>query len=124
MKGHRKPKQSKLSFEDKNADYEKFSLYSFNRKSIKFTKPIYVGFNVLDLSEFLMYEWYYDKMQPYFGEYNLELHYLDTDSFIFSFKPIKSLSKIKYILKKISILVVWINLMNYIQEIIKKLFVK
>ena len=31
------------------------------------------------------------KMQPYFGEDNLELHYLDTDSFIFSFKPIKSL---------------------------------
>ena len=38
-----------------------------------------------------MYEWYYDKMQPYFGEDNLDLHYLDTDSFIFSFKPIKSL---------------------------------
>ena len=38
-----------------------------------------------------MYEWYYDKMQPFFGEDNLELHYLDTDSFIFSFKPIKSL---------------------------------
>ena len=30
-------------------------------------------------------------MQPYFGEKNLELHYLDTDSFIFSFKPIKNL---------------------------------
>ena len=30
-------------------------------------------------------------MQPYFGEANLELLYLDIDSFIFSFKPIKSL---------------------------------
>ena len=29
-------------------------------------------------------------MQSYFGEDNLELHYLDTDSFIFSFKPIKN----------------------------------
>ena len=38
-----------------------------------------------------MYEWYYDKMQSNFGEDNLELHYLDTDSFILSFKPIKSL---------------------------------
>ena len=38
-----------------------------------------------------MYEWYYDKMQPYFGEENLELPYLDTDSFIFSLKPNKSL---------------------------------
>ena len=38
-----------------------------------------------------MYDWYYDKMQQYFGEDNLELHYLDTDSFIFSFKPYKNL---------------------------------
>ena len=45
----------------------------------------------MELSKLLMYEWYYDKIQPYFGEDNLELHYLDTDSFIFSFKPIKSL---------------------------------
>ena len=32
-------------------------------------------------------------MQPFFREDNLELHYLDTDSFIFSFKPNKSLIK-------------------------------
>ena len=84
-------RQSKLSFVDKIAEYEKLNLYSFNKETIKFTKPIYVGFCVLELSKLLMYEWYYDKMQPYFGEDNLELHYLDTDSFIFSFKPIKSL---------------------------------
>ena len=70
---------------------EKFSLYSFNKETIKFTKLIYVGFCVLELLKLLMYEWYYDKMQPFFGEDNLELQYLDTDSFIFSFKPIKSL---------------------------------
>ena len=84
-------RQSKLSFDDKIAEYEKFYLYSFNNETIKFTKPIYVGFCVLELSKHLMYEWYYDKMQPYFGEDNLVLHYLDTDSFIFSSKPIKSL---------------------------------
>ena len=89
---HRKlNRQSKLSFDDKIAEYEKFNMYSFNKETIKFTKPIYVGFCVLELSKLLMYEWYYDKMQPYFGEDNLELLYLDTDSFIFSFKPIKSL---------------------------------
>ena len=84
-------RQSKLSFDDKIAEYEKFNLYSLNKETIKFRKPIYVGFCVLELSKLLRYEWYYDKMQPYFGEDNLELHYLDTDSFIFSFKPIKSL---------------------------------
>ena len=84
-------RQSKLSFDDKIAEHNKFNLYSFNKESIQFTKPIYVGFCVLELSKLLMYEGWYDKMQPYFGEDNLQLHYLDTDSFIFSFKPIKSL---------------------------------
>ena len=84
-------RQSKLSFDDKIVEYEKINLYSFNRETIEFTKPIYVGFCVLDLSKLLMFEWYFDKMQPYVGEDNLELLYLDFDSFIFSFKPIKSL---------------------------------
>ena len=84
-------RQSKLSFDDKIAEYEKFKLYSFKKETIKFPKPVYVGFCVLELSKLLMYEWYCDKMQPYFVEDNLELLYLDTDSFIFSFKPIKSL---------------------------------
>ena len=44
-------------------------------------KPIYLGFSVLELSELLMYENFYDKLQPYFGEKNLQLHYMDTDSF-------------------------------------------
>ena len=57
-------RQSKLSFDDKIAEYEKFNLYSFNEETIKFTKPIYIEFCVLELSKLLMYEWYYDKMQP------------------------------------------------------------
>ena len=66
---------------------------SFIKETIIITKPIYVGFCVIELSKLLLYEWYYDKMQPYFGEDILELHYLDTDSLIFSFKPIKSLTE-------------------------------
>ena len=46
---------------------------------------------MLELSKLLMYEWFYDKMQPYIDEDNLQMHYLATDSFIFSFKPFKSL---------------------------------
>ena len=87
-------RQSKLSFDEKIAEYEKFNLYSFNKETIKFTKSIYVGFCVLELSKLLMYERYFDKMQPYFVEDNLELHSLDTDSFIYSFKPIKSLIEV------------------------------
>ena len=66
-------------------------MYSFIRETIKFTKPVNVGFCLFELSKLLMYEWCYDKIQPFFGEDNLELHYLDTDSFIFSVKQIKNL---------------------------------
>ena len=38
-----------------------------------------------------MYEWYYDKMPPCFGEDTLNTHHLQTDSFIFSIKPSKGL---------------------------------
>ena len=54
-------RQSKLSFDDKIAEYDKFNLYSFKKQTIKFTKPIYIGFCVLELSKLLMYEWFYDK---------------------------------------------------------------
>ena len=47
-------------------------------------KPVYFGFSVLELSKFLMYETYYDKLQPYFGRKNLHLLFMDTDSFILS----------------------------------------
>ena len=45
-------------------------------------KPIYLGFAVLKFSKLLLYETYYDKLQPYFGAKNLHLQYLKTDSFI------------------------------------------
>ena len=47
-------------------------------------KPIYLGFAVLELSNFSMIETYYDILQPYFGEKNIQLHYMDTDSFVLS----------------------------------------
>ena len=47
-------------------------------------KPIYLGFSVLELSELLMYETYYDKLQPYFGQEKTHLHYMDTDRFVLS----------------------------------------
>ena len=49
---------------------------------MKFDKPIYLGSAILELSKLLMYEFYFDVLQPYFGEKNLRLHYMDTDSFI------------------------------------------
>ena len=50
--------------------------------NIKFDKPIFIGATVLELSKLLMYEFYYDVLQPYYGEKNIQLLYMDTDSFI------------------------------------------
>ena len=47
-------------------------------------KTIYVGFAILELSKLYMYETYYDTVQPYFGQKNLQLHYIDTDGMILS----------------------------------------
>ena len=47
-------------------------------------QPIYLGFVVLELSKLHMYETYYDKLQPYFGQKSFQLHYIDTDAFVLS----------------------------------------
>ena len=47
-------------------------------------KPLYLGFSVLELSKLLMFETYYDKLQPYYGQDILKLHYMDCDSFVLS----------------------------------------
>ena len=44
----------------------------------------YLGFAVLELSKLHMYETYYDKLQPYFGQENIQLHFIDTDAFVIS----------------------------------------
>ena len=46
-------------------------------------KPIYLGFTVLELPNLHMFESFDGKLQPYFGQENIQLHYMDTDSFIF-----------------------------------------
>ena len=61
-------------------------------------KPIYLGFTVLELSKLLLYETYYDKLQPYFGQVNFQLHYMDTGSFVLGVNTkdiIKDLKKLE-----------------------------
>ena len=56
------------------------------RNEVVMDKAIYVGFSILELSKLHTYETYYDTLQPYFGQENLQLHYIDTDGMIFSMK--------------------------------------
>ena len=73
-----------MTFNGIHKSYENCDRYVNRKNEVVMDKPIYLGFAVLELSKLHMYETYYDKLQPYFGEKNLRLHYMDTDSFILS----------------------------------------
>ncbi len=78
--------QSKLTFTGIQKSYENYDSYTFKKNEIDMDKAIYVGFAILELSKLHMYETYYDTIQPYFGQKNLQLHYIDTDGMILSMK--------------------------------------
>ena len=50
-------------------------------------KLIQLGFATLELSQFLMSETNFDKLQLCFNGENLQLHYIDCDSFVLSIRP-------------------------------------
>ena len=76
--------QSKLTFCGIHKSYTFFDRYTFKQNEIFMAKPIYLGFTILKVSKLLMYETYYDKLQTYFKQEERQLHYMDTDSFVFS----------------------------------------
>ena len=76
--------QSQITFNGIHKSYENCDIYTFKTNDVLMDKPIYLGFSVLELSKLLMYETYYDKLQPYFGPEIIQLHYMDTDSFVLS----------------------------------------
>ena len=76
--------QSKLTFNGIHKSCENCDSYTFKQNEVLMDKPIYLGFSVLELSKLLKYETYYDKLQPYFGQESIQLHYMDTDSFVLS----------------------------------------
>ena len=56
-----------------------------NKTKVKMNKPIYLGLSILDISEILMYEFWYDYMKPKYND-NVKLCYMDTDSFVMNIK--------------------------------------
>ena len=55
-------------------------------KKISYGQTKYLGFAILELNKLLMFETYYDKLQPYFRRENLYLQYMDCGSFVLSIR--------------------------------------
>ena len=87
-----------LTFKGIHKSNEKCDSYTFKHTEVLIDKPKYLGFSVLELSKLLLNETYYDILQPYFGQDIIQLHYMDTDSFVLSVNTkdiIKDLKKIE-----------------------------
>ena len=78
--------QSKLTFNGIQKSYENCYSFTYKKNEVVMDKAIYVGFAILELSKLHMYETYYDTLQPYFGQENLRLIYIDTDGMFLSMK--------------------------------------
>ena len=64
---------------------EDLSTIEMKKTKVKMNKPIYLGLSILEISEILMYEFWYDYMKPKYND-NVRLCYMDTDSFIMNMK--------------------------------------
>ena len=64
---------------------EDLSIIEMNKTKVKMNKPIYFGLSILEISKILMYEFWYDYMEPKYND-NMKLCYMDTDSFIMNIK--------------------------------------
>ena len=52
------------------------------KTKVLMNKPVYLGQAILNLSKIVMYKFHYDYMMPKYGG-NLNLCYMDTDSFVY-----------------------------------------
>ena len=87
--------QSKLTFNGIHKSYENCDSYTFKQNQVVMDKARYVDFAILELIKFHMYETYYDTLQPYFGQENLQLHFIDTDGMLLSMKTKDIIKDIK-----------------------------
>ena len=60
---------------------EKLLAIEMKKTKVKMNKPVYLGMSILDISNTLMYEFWYDYVKPKYKD-KAKLCYMDTDSFV------------------------------------------
>lgn len=73
---------NKSTFKYATSYCENLSIVSLENKIIKFDKPIYIGFAVLDVSKTLMYNYHYNIMKRHYND-SITLMYTDTGIILF-----------------------------------------
>ena len=76
--------QPKIPFNGIHKSHGNCDSYTIKQKEILKDKPIYLGFAKLELSKLHMYKTYYDELQSYVGQENIQLHNVGTDAFLLS----------------------------------------
>ena len=84
------------------------------------SKPIYVGFTVLDLSKWKMYYFHYNFIK---NNFNVELLFTDTDSLTYEIKS-KNVYEELFKWKDLLTLVIIQKIQSFLMRLIKKLFAK
>ena len=65
---------------------ENLVIVLMNQESVRIDKPYYIGFSILEISKYIMYDFFYNILRPYFGDDGVELLYSDTDSLAINIK--------------------------------------
>ena len=76
---------SEPNYHTMNYISEDLSIIEMNKTKVKMNKPMYLGLSILDISEVLMYEFWYDYMKLKYKN-KVKLCYMDTNSLIMNIK--------------------------------------
>lgn len=75
----------KPNFLDRVIYDNKLILVNMSHEKIVFSKPVYIGFCILELSKVLFYDLHYNHMYKKYGN-NISIMYMDTDSYVWEIK--------------------------------------
>ena len=64
--------------------YATYDKYTIKQNEVVMDQPFYLGFAVFEMIKLLVYEAFYNNLQPYFGEKNIQCHYIDTNALVLS----------------------------------------